>query len=576
MSTLLKTLLTAPTFEDPEKAQTASVLNVILQTALYVVLGLFVYTLLFRDPQAVELQGYIAFISTSTLFFIAFLLFRQGNLIAPTLILLSTIHIAVSFGIIQGDGVRSNLVVVYIINIIIAGLVIGRQALLGFILLSTVTVLGLYYAETQQLINQDAREEIQVFDLLIVVSLTGFATYMFYLLFRIYTKNLERTQENERALVESNRQLQAIRMSLEDRVVARTRRMETLTTLNEYLSTILNRDQLLDTLIEALTKRLGYDHALIFFYDEAHESLVLAQSNNLPGSVRLSDDQTSPVTHSTLAERAAIEGRAKVGGLETSDLDWQPPAILPQAKSEIAVPILLDGIVVGVLDVLDDQPDKLDESDVNVLRSLANQISGSLRNARLFADLEIALKEANAAQSRYQAQAWASIRSVSHDLEHLAVAPTAVLPDMDVTQSIDEARQMVFSHTEPTVVSPKQGGKEILVAPIKLQRNIIGALQIHSQEGNQQWNEDDLKIIETILDQFSQAAENLRLSDSNLKQANREQVIRQITEKMRMATNLETLVEVAASELGEQLGAAHAIVELGAEKEQDAMQRIGD
>ena len=47
------------------------------------------------------------------------------------------------------------------------------------------------------------------------------------------------------------------------------------------------------------------------------------------------------------------------------------------------------------------------------------------------------------------------------------------------------------------------------------------------------------------------------------RQARREQIIREITEKMRTATTLDELVKTTAQELGERLSAGHAVVQLG-------------
>jgi len=70
-------------------------------------------------------------------------------------------------------------------------------------------------------------------------------------------------------------------------------------------------------------------------------------------------------------------------------------------------------------------------------------------------------------------------------------------------------------------------------------------------------------LVETIADQFAQAAENLRLFEETRQRAGREQILRQITEHMRAATSLDNLVNIAAQELGQLFSAEYAWVELG-------------
>ncbi len=52
--------------------------------------------------------------------------------------------------------------------------------------------------------------------------------------------------------------------------------------------------------------------------------------------------------------------------------------------AELAVPLKTKDEVIGVLDVESSQADALDESDVVVLQSLANQVAASIENARLY------------------------------------------------------------------------------------------------------------------------------------------------------------------------------------------------
>ena len=69
--------------------------------------------------------------------------------------------------------------------------------------------------------------------------------------------------------------------------------------------------------------------------------------------------------------------------------------MLPDTKSEAAIPIATGNIVLGVLDVQQNMINGLGEEDVTLLQSLASQIAISLQNARSYeqskaqADLEL-------------------------------------------------------------------------------------------------------------------------------------------------------------------------------------------
>jgi GAF domain-containing protein len=88
-------------------------------------------------------------------------------------------------------------------------------------------------------------------------------------------------------------------------------------------------------------------------------------------------------------------------------------------------------------------------------------------------------------------------------------------------------------------------------------------LQIYPASDDQTWTEDDLAVITAITEQLAQAAENLRLFEETHERASREQTIREITDKVRAAPNIDRLLETAARELGQHLGVRHTVLELG-------------
>jgi GAF domain-containing protein len=115
-----------------------------------------------------------------------------------------------------------------------------------------------------------------------------------------------------------------------------------------------------------------------------------------------------------------------------------------------------------------------------------------------------------------------------------------------------------------TVESEEHPGESI-VSPIALRDKTIGVLQLHPIRDGQHWTEDDLAIVEAVVDQLAQSAESLRLFEETRERAGREQLIREISDKLRAAPNLDSLLETAARELGQRLGVRHTVLELGIE-----------
>ncbi len=367
-------------------------------------------------------------------------------------------------------------------------------------------------------------------------------------------------------------QLQTLYTNLEQMVVARTRRLEIVASLGERLSAILNVEELLAEVVNQIQESLGYYHAHIYLLDDKHENLVVAEGSGPAGQEMKQRGHSIPLEAPTsLVARAARNNEiVRVDNVREAP-DWLPNPLLPNTYSEMAVPIVIEGEVVGVLDVQEDEIGGLDEGDASLLRSLANQVAVAIRNARLFTKVENALAEANRRRDRYVVQSWRKARLVSTKGAYLHRRPAAPPPDEIRQQLFRRAANEAFRHPSPAVVSLSENGTEAraLVAPIVLGDRPIGALQLHHRNPQEDWDEDQLAIVAAVAEQVAQTAENLRLFEETHRQASKEQLLRQITTRLRQAPTLEHLARIAAEALGDALGISHTVVRIAPPEEEE-------
>jgi PAS domain S-box-containing protein len=76
---------------------------------------------------------------------------------------------------------------------------------------------------------------------------------------------------------------------------------------------------------------------------------------------------------------------------------------------------------------------------------------------------------------------------------------------------------------------------------------------------------DEIRWITSLTDQAATVIQNMRLFEQTQARAEREQLTREITDKMRRAADMDTLVRTAVQELAQALGTSHAVAELGTE-----------
>jgi signal transduction histidine kinase len=176
---------------------------------------------------------------------------------------------------------------------------------------------------------------------------------------------------------------------------------------------VLDPDQLLRDVVNLTKERFGLYHAHIYLTDEAGESLTLAAGAGDIGRQMVEEEYTVMVEneHSQVA-RATREQRAIIINDVQSQPGFIPNPLLPDTRSEIAVPMIIGDKVIGVFDVQSNVQDGFSKEDASVYTTLAAQVSVALQNARLYveqADTVTQLRELDRLKSSFLA-------SMSHEL----------------------------------------------------------------------------------------------------------------------------------------------------------------
>lgn len=189
-------------------------------------------------------------------------------------------------------------------------------------------------------------------------------------------------------------QVQHLNATLEQRVKARTRDIELSSVVSRQITTMLDLDQLLKAIADQTKEAFQLYHVSVYLFDQEQERLLLAAGAGVVGE-QMRKEGKSFLWFSDkgiVPEAARIETSVLVNDVG-SDTRYLPNPLLPDTRSELAVPMIASGKRIGVLDLQANTPKHFNDDIVRVMSMLAEQLAIAVENATLFDEVERARQE---------------------------------------------------------------------------------------------------------------------------------------------------------------------------------------
>ncbi|HEX8872379.1 MAG TPA: SpoIIE family protein phosphatase [Candidatus Acidoferrum sp.] len=151
--------------------------------------------------------------------------------------------------------------------------------------------------------------------------------------------------------------------------------------VSHELTSILDRAELLRRIAERIKKLVNYHVFSVMLWNEAEQALesvfAMRYEDAIPSRVRMPLHQG--ITGTAAAERRTI----RVDDVR-QDPRYQPCDETDEVRSELVVPLLLQGRLIGVLDLESTEPNAFTAEHERLLNILGSYIAVALENARLF------------------------------------------------------------------------------------------------------------------------------------------------------------------------------------------------
>jgi putative methionine-R-sulfoxide reductase with GAF domain/HAMP domain-containing protein len=177
--------------------------------------------------------------------------------------------------------------------------------------------------------------------------------------------------------------LSGLYRSLEDRVDARTLQVRTASEVARAVISTPSLDDLLRRAVELIKLQFDYYHVSIFLLDDKRRYAVLRESSGEIGQAMLAQRHQIEVGSASVIGWVCENNQSRVASDVGKDPVHLQNELLPETRSELAVPLQIEGQVIGALDVQSTEPDAFRTQDIEVMQTLADQLSAAIQNARL-------------------------------------------------------------------------------------------------------------------------------------------------------------------------------------------------
>ncbi len=361
----------------------------------------------------------------------------------------------------------------------------------------------------------------------------------------------------------------------------------------------LDVNSLLQKSVNLVRERFGFYHASIFLLDPLGEYAVLRDLTGEAGEQMIRTGHRLAVGSKSIVGQATGSRHAITVNDVVEDENYYPNPLLPETRSELAIPLLVGDRLLGALDVQSEIAHAFGQEDINVLQILSDQLAVAVVNAELFARTQELLGKHRLLRQVTVAASTSTLIedalvNVVKGLRTAAVGDRVailLMNDEGMLQiqassgyegtrhlearipigegitglAASEKKPIRIDNTrnETRYINLDSEVRSELAVPILFSDEVIGVLNMESTQVAA-FDENDQEILGALGNNLGGVIANLRLVLQVRRQVERERLLFDVTSRIRRSVDMETILQTSTREICRALGARRASVRITA------------
>ncbi|MFN8383280.1 MAG: response regulator [Anaerolineales bacterium] len=207
---------------------------------------------------------------------------------------------------------------------------------------------------------------------------------------------VERLEDNIRQLssaLEKNKHLLQQNERMFSMLERRHRLLETAARVGQMVTSILDMDVLLKHTVNIICSEFHFYYSGIFLVSDDRQWAVLRAGFAAAGRKMMEQNYRLPVDEKSMIGSSILSQKAKIALDAVGEESRFKNPFLPNTRSEMALPLVVNSVALGALTVQSDQLNAFSEEDITSLQAMAEQVAIAINNAQLMYKLEDANAE---------------------------------------------------------------------------------------------------------------------------------------------------------------------------------------